>query len=97
MASSALSLTQEEYQLKRLVQEVLVKNKILKSRSEREWNAFATRRLLQDFLKILRPPPPAPVAAARRPASGREQAQKKNGNGARKKAPTTVTLSTKKR
>ena len=44
-----ISLDANERSLKRLVQEVLVKNGVLKTHAEREWNVYTTRRLLHDF------------------------------------------------
>lgn len=51
---SSIILTTDERNLKRAVQTLLLENGVLGSRTEREWNAFCTRRVLQNFVALYR-------------------------------------------
>ena len=48
----SIILTTDERNLKRAVQSLLLENGVLGSRTEREWNAFCTRRVLQNFVAL---------------------------------------------
>ena len=51
---SSIILTADERNLKRAVQVLLLENGVLGSRTDREWNAFCTRRVLQNFVALYR-------------------------------------------
>ena len=51
---SSIILTTDERNLKRAVQVLLLENGVLGSRTDREWNAFCTRRVLQNFVALYR-------------------------------------------
>ena len=80
MKRTQLRLSEDERRLKRVVQMVLFKNKVLSSMTEREWNVFATRRLLQEFLKArksdAKPAKPLATPPTQQPAPQTRTAKK---------------------
>ena len=70
-------LDKNERNLKRLIQEVLVKNRVLKSRTEREWNVYTTRRVLHEFVALFQQRKQEAAAAAVKPGKPKPSPTKK--------------------
>ncbi len=45
-------LDENEKQMKRVVQEILIKAGVLNTRTEKEWNIYTTRKTLQAFSEL---------------------------------------------